>query len=118
MEPTTAAAEPQAMKSSRVPLINPYLDIRRTLATRADALQLEVRKKLIWAYSWAVPSDEAVWALAELGPIVELGAGTGYWAWLIAQAGGKARAIDRAPEHPPRWVEIATGGPEIGRAHV
>lgn len=95
----------------KLPLINPYLDLRLALSTQADALQLDVRKKLIWAYSWAVPSTEAVRALAELGPIVELGAGTGYWAWLIGQAGAAVRAMDQAPDSPPRWVPIHPGGP-------
>ena len=94
------------------PLLNPYLDLRRALEAQPEKLQLELRKKLIWAYSWAVPSNEAIHRIAELGPMVELGCGTGYWAWLIAQAGGRPRALDRSSTQPPRWTEISPGNPQ------
>lgn len=93
------------------PLLNPYLDLRRALEAQPEPLQLELRKKLIWAYSWAVPTNEIIRRIAEFSPIVELGAGTGYWAWLIAQAGGKIRPFDQNPAQPPRWVEIQYANP-------
>ena len=66
----------------KAPLLNPYRDAHRALgANPPDG----VRKPLIWAYAWAIPSDEAIHAIAELGPLLELGAGTGYWAWLLRQ---------------------------------
>ena len=76
-----------------------------------------VRKKLIWAYSWAVPSDEAIRALAHHGPLIELGAGTGYWAWLCAQGGGDVLAFDHAPEPPPHWYPVKSGGAETLASH-
>lgn len=53
-------------------------------------------------WSWAVPNPAAITVLAGLGPIVEVGAGTGYWARLITDAGGDIIAYDRTPpfEHP------------------
>lgn len=38
------------------------------------------RDQMIHAYSWAVPGPEAIDAIASRGPIIEIGAGTGYWA--------------------------------------
>lgn len=51
-------------------------------------------------YAWAVPTKEAIDAIVALGrPIVEIGAGRGYWADLICKAGGDIIAFDNAPPH-------------------
>jgi hypothetical protein len=94
------------------PLINPYLDLFEVLSRTDPSIRAEARKKLIWAYSWAVPSAEAIQAIARLGPVVELGAGTGYWAWLLEQAGTRVRAIDSEPTAPPHWHPVEEGGVE------
>lgn len=98
-----------------VPLLNPYADLVRELQAQVSDTEalLRIRKKLIWSYSWAIPSAEAIQAIAELGPVVELGAGTGYWAWLIRQAGGEIQAWDRNIQAPPRWYAVREGGPEV-----
>ncbi len=58
-------------------------------------------RKVGWKnYSWAVPNDEAIQAIADLPqPIVELGAGTGYWASLVAADGADITAFDKYPPH-------------------
>lgn len=66
------------------------------------------RRVLSERFAWAVPTDEAILAIAELGPIVEIGAGTGYWAWLLEQAGAEVLAFD-AELGGNHWV--AEGGP-------
>lgn len=48
-------------------------------------------------YSFAIPNQEALDVLAAHGPIVEIGAGTGYWAYLLRQMGVHVVALDRAP---------------------
>lgn len=90
------------------PLINPYLELPRDPAAR---------KQLIWAYSWAIPSTEAIRAIARLSPIVELGAGTGYWGWLLRQAGADVVCLDRNPEAPPHWTTVEHGTPESLSTH-
>src|SRR6266542_3799539 len=40
------------------------------------------RDTLAVRYAHAIPDEDALETLAELAPLVELGAGTGYWAWL------------------------------------
>ena len=53
-----------------------------------------------WAcheYAYAVPNEAALDALRDLGPVVEAGAGTGYWAWALRKRGGDVRAFDSAP---------------------
>jgi len=50
-------------------------------------------------YSWAVPDPDSVSFVAQyLAPkAVEMGAGTGYWAWMLAQLGIDVIAYDNAP---------------------
>src|SRR3990167_7792300 len=66
---------------------------RFDLATRI----LSAREMLAKQYAWAIPNDAALDALAALGPIVEIGAGTGYWAHLLASRGVDIVAYDIAP---------------------
>jgi hypothetical protein len=92
-------------------LFNPYFDLYQILKGLPESKQLEARKKLIWAYSWAVPSSEAILKITQYSPLVELGSGTGYWAWLIQQAGGRVQCLDHEPHQPPHWQEIYLGDP-------
>lgn len=87
------------------PILNPYWDAFRS------GVPQSARKPMIWAYSWGVPSAEAIHAISDLGPIVELGAGTGYWAWLLKQAGADVLCLDSNPESPPHWYSVQKGGP-------
>lgn len=57
----------------------------------------ETRKSLTSEYSWAIPNEKAIAKIASFSPIIEIGAGTGYWASLIAEAGGDIRAFDLNP---------------------
>lgn len=83
------------------------------------------RRTLVGRYAWAVPDEAAVTLLCELGPIVEIGAGSGYWASLVAAAGGDVVAYDAvAPGTPGHefghhhgWYPVARGGPERAAAH-
>lgn len=90
-----------------LPLLNPYY----ALWKKARDIP-EVRKQLIWAYSWAIPSDDAIRVIAEHSPLLELGAGTGYWAWLIRQAGAEITCLDSRPEAPPHWHPVQSGTPK------
>lgn len=49
-------------------------------------------------FSWAVPTEAAIAAIRRhASDIVEVGAGSGYWAWLMRQAGIKVAAFDADP---------------------
>lgn len=92
-----------------------------------DPPQRELRAK----YAWAVPSEEAIAAIAEWSPLVEIGAGTGYWAWLLRQAGADVIAYDLAPSgstdadgnanryHGPNtpFTKLLRGTAEVARVH-
>ena len=55
------------------------------------------RDDCVAKYSWAVPNQQAVVCLRDHSPVLELGAGTGYWASLVGQAGGYVRCYDKNP---------------------
>jgi hypothetical protein len=107
---------------------NPYLGLldcfRQGMGFgEPDVYARTLRRDLTRRFSWAIPNADAVRALsAFVGArgIVEVGAGTGYWAWLLRQAGSDVLATDAAPPrevldhnvwHPRArpWVSIAQG---------
>jgi len=83
------------------------------------------RDELVRKYAWAVPSPEAIAAIAALSPIIEIGAGTGYWAKLIQDAGADIVAYDYAPplggenayRHKQQWFDVQSGGTNSVEAH-
>ena len=48
-------------------------------------------------YAYVFPSDSVLAMLAGLGPLVEIGAGTGYWAHRLRSIGVDIVAFDQAP---------------------
>lgn len=98
-------------------LLNPYLDLHEELKGEPEERQLALRKKLIWAYSWAIPNSEAIEALKGFSPLIEIGAGTGYWAWLLRQAGASVVALDHNPKAPPHWSTVEYGTEEAVKNH-
>lgn len=76
------------------------------------------RRALVGKYAWAIPCEAAIQAMLKIGPIVELGAGTGYWAWLLRKRGADVLAFDAEP--PPSelnhwhkindpWIKVERG---------
>jgi hypothetical protein len=84
-----------------------------------------MRHEVVLAMSWAVPDENSIRKIAELGPVVEMGAGRGYWAWMLQQVGCDVVAYDEALP-PYQWGEqhgdhtfhpIQIGGPTNLRDH-
>lgn len=82
------------------------------------------RKAAVRLYAWAVPSEEAIRAIIACGPVVEIGAGSGYWASLIAQLGGDVIAFDQYEPKANKdypfeqgWFPVQKGGPEKAAEH-
>jgi hypothetical protein len=91
------------------------------LAPSAKASAIEARfdwrTSLCAYFAWAVPNAAALDALLALGPLLELGAGTGYWAALLTAAGADVAAYDAAGSHEGqgfrfRAAAVRDGGPE------
>jgi len=60
-------------------------------------------------FAWAVPTDEAIDVIAaHAASVVEIGCGSGYWAWMMAQAGIAVTAFDTAVP-PFSWHRIEAG---------
>lgn len=56
------------------------------------------RQRLVEDYSWAIPTSEVIEYCANFSErLLEVGAGNGYWAHLIEEAGGSVYAIDVDP---------------------
>lgn len=70
-----------------------------------------VKEAAVSKYAWAVPNDHAIQALVLHSPIVEIGAGTGYWARMVSIAGGYIVAYDKKVRKPA-YFDVQLGGPE------
>jgi hypothetical protein len=57
----------------------------------------DVRLTLAQRYAYVLPTDSTLAMLAGLGPLVEIGAGTGYWAHRLCSIGVDIVAFDQAP---------------------
>lgn len=99
----------------------------------------------VWAchvYSYSVPNEAALSTLARFAPLVEIGAGTGYWAALLKNRGVDIRAYDCDPPLPTdagddvvmgsvggseganeyhgccrAWTTVERGGPKVMARH-
>ncbi|RLN45013.1 hypothetical protein BBJ29_003916 [Phytophthora kernoviae] len=76
-------------------------------------------------YAYATPTREALDVMAKYAPIVEVGAGTGYWSSLLQHSHVDVVAYDKCPPsaegvdgnayhgHVPPFCPVGRGGPEI-----
>lgn len=71
-----------------------YLAWWLALDGRPDVRQQREAHDLIANYAEAVPTIEALEVLADLGPLLEIGAGGGYWARLLRDRGADVLAVD------------------------
>lgn len=55
------------------------------------------RDQAVQLFGFAILTEEVVKALLPLGPFLEIGAGSGYWAYELAKAGADIIAIDPHP---------------------
>lgn len=66
-------------------------------------------------FAWAVPNQAAIDAIAKLDrPVLELGAGRGYWAWQLRQAGVETVAFEPAL-YRETWTETVARKPDKWR---
>jgi len=91
-------------------MTNPFLEEVSSLAEgaptpqKAEEVLKKMRSDLVMKYAFTIPYYELIAAIAASGPLVEIGAGSGYWAWMISQAGGDVVAIDRfSPDEVTPW---------------
>jgi hypothetical protein len=119
------SARPQGSPRGLDYLLDPKMSLR----------SFEQRERCCKKYAWAIPDPASIAFVAQhLYPYaIEIGAGTGYWAWQLSQCGIDIKAFDSAPpdkipnvyfaprfidEEGPRelvktWCSVLQGGPEI-----
>jgi hypothetical protein len=99
---------------------NPYLELAAILAGDQEGQRLSWRvpgglggvlglparrRELAALFAWAIPDEGSLAVLARHGPLLECGAGTGYWAALLRARGVDLVATDLAP--PGRsWTHV------------
>lgn len=93
---------------------NPYLDeINQINGT--DSLELNSylkRGELTKKYSFAIPSQIALETIAKYSPIIEIGAGSGYWAYLLDQIPVDIEAFDKEQaqwDWNKKWFPVNKG---------
>ncbi len=79
-------------------------------------------------YSYVLPDDATLTMLAERGPLVEIAAGTGYWAQRLRALGVNVVALDQAPPDgdtanryhapTPTWTEVLRGDHTVLAAYA
>src|SRR5260370_18813681 len=101
---------------------NPYLD-RWAAAGRDVALAGDLRAALIREYAFGVPGEDALSCIASHAPIVEVGAGNGYWARCLRERGVDVLAYDQLGDQwhawfRELWTDVVRGGPEALAGHA
>jgi hypothetical protein len=115
-----------------MPLSNPYLDFfyalppsfRRDAFTPLSATEsfdpgwLSLKSAIAGHFAWAVPTEEAIGVIGRhTSRVVEIGAGSGYWAWLMRQAGIDVAAFDtNLPRHA--WSKVERGDERAVSEHA
>lgn len=87
-----------------------------------EVVMMKARQEMVHQYAWAIPNVCALNAIAALSPIVEIGAGTGYWSNLLQQMGATIWPFDKDPpgpggeneyKHSTTFTTVIQGGPEV-----
>lgn len=76
---------------------NPYLEKFHQLPHVDSELHVYLREVLVDHYSWAIPNEAALATITRYQPIIEIGAGTGYWAAMLRARGVDVLAVDSTP---------------------
>jgi hypothetical protein len=94
--------------------MNEYFEAYSSVSDE-DFLCLEsfrTRKDCTRKYSFAIPDEDALKLIAKYSPILEMGAGSGYWAYLLQKEGVDVIAYDNSSwEWETKWTSIRHGDP-------
>lgn len=100
-----------------------WMDRSRDL-TSTWARGRDQRRHLNSVFSFAVPTPEVLDLIVGYGPVVEIGAGTGYWARLLTERGCDILAFDLLGEAFDKWFpsgqygDVEKGGTEKAAEHA
>ena len=113
----------QKWKSNRLNLPSDFsklLDPEMDEKHRGDLFEAE-DENAMEKYAWAIPDERALRICAHFGPLVEMGAGAGYWARLLRERGVIISAYDKDVDDDCKaagvgvkpFTKIEKGGPEM-----
>lgn len=105
---------------------NPYLEfVKKQFGTDFEAsyeysflprdvgrfsVLFSMREQATLYYAWAIPDEAVLEKISKYGPIIEIGAGSGYWASQLSRFGADIIAFDKFSEKPRRyWFDVAEG---------
>jgi hypothetical protein len=81
------------------------------------------RLQLAQRYAYVLPESHLLDVILRYSPLIELGAGTGYWSWLLRQRGADIVAYDKAPPGGVRsnryhydlwpWTDVREGDIDV-----
>jgi len=103
------------MASEEIVLDNPYFDEvaggvtiggDRSAYSDRHVETLTRREELVEEYAWAIPNHEAIETVARCDPILEVGAGNGYWAHLLRQIDVDVLATDLNASTDQEWSPV------------
>lgn len=77
--------------------------------TRIDVIGNHLCNK----YSWAIPDSRSLNIIKSFSPIVEIGCGNGYWAYLLRKLEVDIIAVDKVVDDSTAWTNIVKGNPKI-----
>lgn len=110
-----------ANRASLPPGFSRILDPELDEEARGDLFELqdeEAQEK----YAWAIPDERALDICAAFAPLIEIGAGAGYWARLLRDRGVDVTPYDRDVGAAARaagapgaaaWTKVERGGSEV-----
>lgn len=105
---------------------NPYLDLFNSLPDsykrrgelltsygergRSEEYRTE-RERICSEFSWSVPTEEAILAILDWsrGKVFDFGSGSGYWGWMLANAGCEVTCMDNNPPDQC-WTSVDLSG--------
>ncbi len=96
---------------------NPYLKCIKNIPYHDEFV---IRDILVWFFAWAIPTEEAIDELVKHSPLIEIPAGRGYWASLVAKKGGDIVCFDSLEDNPNKnrqWYPVTEGSYEKLDSH-
>lgn len=85
---------------------------------RFNPVGWHARQDLIGKFGFAVPTGATIEGMRDWGPYIEVGSGTGYWAWEMRRAGIDVVATDLKPVEKSEYHWGATQRRWIPDIHV
>lgn len=84
-----------------------------------DTSIYQLRKKSVVQYAWAIPTVKAIQKVLKFSGnrLIEIGAGTGYWAWMMENWGAQISVVCYDIYKCQEWHPVLKGNEEMAGAY-